>query len=92
MQNLRIDHIAIAAIMGVCLVVSTVVLTGTIGSVAAKNATLKEQQLKNEAVDACAKVAVATYTNKDEAQIIEPFKPTYIACMKDKGYESKMSQ
>lgn len=89
---MRIDQIVIASIIGVCLVVSTVVLTGTIGSVSSKNVTLKEQQLKNEAVDACAKVAVATYTNKDDAQITELFKPTYIACMKDKGYDSKMSQ
>jgi len=48
---------------------------------------LEQEKLLMEAVDGCSKIATGRWIDRNTgAEIIEPYKPAYEKCLKDKGY------
>lgn len=48
---------------------------------------LRERELKIQAVSDCAKTASSTWKDlKNNSDVTEPYKPAYDQCLKDKGF------
>lgn len=76
-------HAAIAVIISATIIAVTLILTPKID----RFLTLKEKNIKSEAVAECGKISSVKWQDTaNNAEVSEPYSVAYQLCLKDKGY------